>query len=48
MAALRSLRTDRPVDLPFRPRTFTPSLVAVLVGEFLGFALVAYLIARVV
>ena len=48
MAAVRSLRTDRADNLPLRPRRFTPSLVAVFAGEFLGFALVAYLIARVV
>jgi hypothetical protein len=47
VAALRSLKTDRAGDLPFRRRTSTPTLVAVLAGEFLGFALLAYLIARV-
>jgi hypothetical protein len=48
MAALRSLRTDVPVDLPFRPRTFTPALAGLLVVELLGLILIAYLVARVV
>jgi hypothetical protein len=39
---------DRRTELPFRPRTFTPSLVAVLVSQFLGFGVIAYLIVRVV
>jgi len=48
VAALRSLRTDRPAELPLRSRTFTPALLAVLLGVLLGLVLIAYLIARVV
>jgi hypothetical protein len=46
VAALRSLRTDRSAELPFRPQSVAPSLVVVLLVELAGFAAIAYLIAR--
>jgi len=48
MAALRSLMVDRQAGLPLRRRRFTLSLVVVVIGELIGFAVIAYVIARLV
>jgi len=48
VAALRSLMADRHADLPLRRRRFTLSLVVVVIGELIGFAVIAYVISRLV
>jgi hypothetical protein len=48
VAALRSLVLDRQTDLPLRRRRFTLSLVVVAIGELIGLAVIAYVIARLV
>jgi hypothetical protein len=48
VAALRSLMIDRPAQLPLRRRRFTLALAVVVVGELIGFAVIAYVIARLV
>lgn len=48
VAALRSLLTDRQADLPLHRRRFTLSLVVVVIGELIGFAVIAYVLVRLV
>jgi len=48
VAALRSLVLDRHADLPLRRRRFTLSLVVVVIGELIGFAVIGYVLARLV
>ena len=48
VAALRSLMTDRPAQLPLRRRRFTVALAVVVAGELIGFAAIAYVVARLV
>ena len=48
VAALRSLVIDRPAHLPLRRRRFTLALAVVVVGELIGFAVIAYVVARLV
>jgi len=48
VAALRSLITDRQAELPLRRRRFTLSLLVVLFAELIGFAVIAYVLTRLV
>lgn len=48
VAALRSLITDRHAELPLRRRRFTLSLLVVLIAELIGFAVIAYVLTRLV
>ena len=48
VAALRSLMADRHAELPLRRRRFTLSLLVVLTGDLIGFAVIGYIISRLV